>query len=151
MTLLRAATGTSTMARPSANAPAAFTRSRTVTRIHATMTTTKTSAFSRVRLRPPSARPSDNHGRAGADPCVRPVIRAINHSARHTKNTSRTDFCNSPSKKIAGAYSASIRPATMPARAEKKRHAADASSTQEHDPMTAWQTRTATRFGPSVE
>ena len=42
------------------------------------------------------------------------MLRAISHSARHTKNTSSTDFCSRPSKKIAGAYSASISPATMP-------------------------------------
>ena len=85
--------------------------------IHARMTRMKTSAFSRVSARPPIVRP-----RATPDVTAEPLNRReaflcafcdlcgfcvdrrdINHSARQTKKTSRTDFCSRPSKKIAGA------------------------------------------------
>jgi hypothetical protein len=66
----------------------------------------------------------------------RTVILAISHSARQTKKTSRTDFCNRPSKKMAGAYSASISPAAMPARRENRRAVARPRSAHDADPIS---------------
>jgi hypothetical protein len=66
------------------------------------------------------------------------------------KNTSRTDFWISPSKKIAGAYNASIRPAAIPARRETKRSAASASKTQDAEPTIACTTRTSSKCRPAI-
>src|SRR5262245_11726330 len=126
--LLRTATGRSTTATPSVRTAEARRGKRSMAQPRITMI--RTTAFSRVKLNAPSERPNASHSQDFDDV----VFSAINHSARQTKNTSSTDFCSRPSKKIAGAYTASIRPATRPARGEKSRLAATARSTHEHDP-----------------
>src|SRR5207244_6957877 len=73
------------------------------------------------------------------------TIRAMSHSASETKKTSSTDFCTSPSKNIAGAYSAMMTPAAIPARREKSRRAASATNAHDADPIAAWMIRTSSR------
>ena len=104
----------------------------------------KTIAFSRVRLRAPTARPKTRN-------CAGNCISTISHSIRQTKNTSSTDFCSSASKNIAGAYMASIPPASKPARIENSLRAAAATSTQEHEPITACTIRTRIGLRPATQ
>jgi hypothetical protein len=78
------------------------------------------------------------------------VISAISQTARQTKKTSSTDFWRRPSKKIAGAYSASISPATSPARVESKRATASPSRAHDAEPITIWTSRTSRRWRPAT-
>jgi hypothetical protein len=158
---LRTATGVSTSATPAKNTAAALGR-ETIAAQTAT-TTISTIAFSRVSANPPIAIPSQKKVRNRRDRGARreeifspasavsavPVF-VISHSARQMKNTSSVDFWSRPSKKIAGAYNASITPAARPTRVEKSRAPASASRTHDTDPITDWTIRTSSRLRPAT-
>src|SRR5712691_767718 len=131
MYALRAATGASTIASLVKKSAVRVTRdsgfgirdSRFAKSAHARITTMKTRAFSRVSASAPIVTPSDNHAdhdverrdrrdrredrvfcsASSAGSAFESWMRPINHNAKQMKNTSRTDFCSSPSKKTAGA------------------------------------------------
>jgi len=115
--------------------------------IHARMTAMKTRAFSRVNASPPIASPR-------AIQVLRvdaPVVTFdTSHRPRQTKNMSSTDFWSRPSKKMAGAYSASANPAMVPTGFEKNRAPAKANKAHEAEPIRAWQIRRMRRSWPKT-
>jgi len=74
----------------------------------------------------------------------------INHNARQMKKTSSTDFCSRPSKKMAGAYSASIKPAHDAGAAGNRRDACGGEKRARRGADDHWMMRTSSRLRPPI-